>query len=149
MSDSEGEKMSEFVYFAYGSNLNLEDMKKRCPSGTVIGKGLLKDYRLVYRGKENESYLNVEKEDGENVPIGIWEIDECDLDSLDCYEGYPELYHREYTDVETEKGTVTGMIYIMNEGYPVSEPADSYRETCMKGYADFGFDTDILKRSEK
>lgn len=31
--------MSTFVYFAYGSNLNLKDMKERCPSVVVIGKG--------------------------------------------------------------------------------------------------------------
>lgn len=141
--------MSTFVYFAYGSNLNLKDMKERCPSGVVIGKGILKDYRLVYRGKENASYLNVERKEWESVPIGIWQIDECDLASLDCYEGYPELYYKKEIAVETDNGTVKGMIYIMNEGYPVHKPADSYRKTCMEGYRDFGFDIEILKRSEK
>lgn len=71
MGDSEEEKMSTFIYFAYGSNLNLEDMKTRCPSEVVMEKGILKDYCLVYRGKENASYLNVEKKKGENVPISI------------------------------------------------------------------------------
>lgn len=141
--------MSTFVYFAYGSNLNLKDMKERCPSGVVIGKGILKDYRLVYRGKENASYLNVERKEWESVPIGIWQIDECDLASLDCYEGYPELYYKKEIAVETDNGTVKGMIYIMNEGYPVHKPADSYRKICMEGYRDFGFDIEILKRSEK
>ena len=141
--------MSTFVYFAYGSNLNLKDMKERCPSGVVIGKGILKDYRLVYRGSENASYLNVERKEWESVPIGIWQIDECDLASLDCYEGYPEHYYKKEIAVETDNGTVKGMIYIMNEGYPVHKPEDSYRKTCMEGYRDFGFDIEILKRSEK
>lgn len=140
--------MDTFVYFAYGSNLNLKEMKKRCPSGRIIGKGILKDYRLVYRGKENSSWLNVERKEGENVPIGIWEIDNCDLSALDDYEGFPELYRKEETSVETENGSVTGMIYIMNDGYSVHHPSDSYRKICIEGYLDFGFDLEILKRSE-
>lgn len=35
------------ISLAYGSNLNVDDMKKRCPDGEVIGKGILSGYRLL------------------------------------------------------------------------------------------------------
>ena len=37
-------------YIAYGSNLNREQMAKRCPDAKVIGSGMLKDYELLFRG---------------------------------------------------------------------------------------------------
>lgn len=64
------------------------------------------------------------------------------------YEGYPDLCHKEEVSVETGSGAVTGMMYVMNDGYPIHKPSNLYRETCMKGYETFGFDTDILKRCE-
>ena len=35
-------------YFAYGSNLDLPQMKRRCPSSKLISKGSLSDYRLTF-----------------------------------------------------------------------------------------------------
>ena len=35
-------------YFAYGSNLDLLQMKKRCPLSKLISKGKLPDYRLTF-----------------------------------------------------------------------------------------------------
>ena len=37
-------------YIAYGSNLNREQMAKRCPDAKVIGSGMLKDYELLSVG---------------------------------------------------------------------------------------------------
>ena len=35
-------------YFAYGSNLDLLQMKRRCPLSKLISKGKLPDYRLTF-----------------------------------------------------------------------------------------------------
>ena len=51
--------MLKKYYLAYGSNLNLEQMKYRCPTAKPIGKMNLKDYRLVYKGlADYEGYPN-------------------------------------------------------------------------------------------
>ncbi|HIS18262.1 MAG TPA: gamma-glutamylcyclotransferase, partial [Candidatus Coprovivens excrementavium] len=42
--------MKEIIYFAYGSNLNIEEMNKRCPSSNILGSTILKDYKLVFKG---------------------------------------------------------------------------------------------------
>ena len=108
-------------YLAYGSNLNLEQMKYRCPNAKKVGTFLLKDWALEFR-----YYLTIRKEKGAAVPLGIFEIDELDEKSLDRYEGYPTHYFKE--DIEVE---------VM--------PADMfYLRTCLEGYKDFGFDTNYL-----
>src|SRR5260221_14375753 len=35
-------------YFAYGSNLEPEQMSRRCPGHTVVGLGELRDHRLTF-----------------------------------------------------------------------------------------------------
>ena len=52
------------ISLAYGSNLNMVDMKKRCPDGEVIGKGILSDYRLLFKGEEKNAFLTIEKRKG-------------------------------------------------------------------------------------
>ncbi len=36
-------------YIAYGSNLNLEQMARRCPTAKVIGAGEIRDHELLFR----------------------------------------------------------------------------------------------------
>ena len=85
------------IYIAYGSNMNIEQMKRRCPKAIPIGKGILKDYKLVFKG-----VADVIKSPGDEVPIAIWKItEECEK-ALDRYEGFPHLYRKEYVTVEIE-----------------------------------------------
>ena len=44
-------KIEERYYFAYGSNMNLEQMKYRCPAAEVVENVRLEDYRLAFRGR--------------------------------------------------------------------------------------------------
>ena len=41
--------MSRKEYFAYGSNLNFEQMAYRCPEATVVGTAKLDGYELAFR----------------------------------------------------------------------------------------------------
>ena len=42
--------MKETYYFAYGSNINLEQMAVRCPAAQVVGPAVLDGYELLFRG---------------------------------------------------------------------------------------------------
>ena len=37
-------------YFAYGANLNLQNMRYRCPNAKVVGHLNLPEYQLVFKG---------------------------------------------------------------------------------------------------
>ncbi len=42
--------MAEKLYFAYGSNINLEQMEYRCPAAKAVGPVILENYELLFRG---------------------------------------------------------------------------------------------------
>ena len=41
---------TERLYFAYGSNINLDQMAFRCPAAQVVSPVTLNGYRLLFRG---------------------------------------------------------------------------------------------------
>ena len=142
-------------YVAYGSNLNVRQMKMRCPGATILGTAKLKDYELLFKGSKTGSYLTIEKKEGSTVPVAIWEVTESDEKSLDRYEGYPIFYYKkemklQYKGIRTGKRrTVNAFVYIMNEENPIGVPSIYYMKTCIDGYDTFYFDKNILINAYK
>ena len=125
------------LYIAYGSNLNIEQMSWRCPTATIWGKGILKDWTLIFRSMCGPAYATIKKDAGSNVPVVVWEIDRRSEFSLDRYEGYPSFYHKEDIEVTMDNGeAITGMAYIMNQQAVPGIPSKSYVRTIMEGYLD-------------
>ncbi len=137
----------ERLYFAYGSNINLDQMAYRCPAATPLMPVVLHGYELTYRGggvatvipKENSTVLGL-----------MWKLTpECEQ-SLDRYEGYPYLYHKAdvaVTDPKTGKIYYT-MMYEMDERYKEpSIPSAGYFNGIMEGYRQNNMDTRPLMRS--
>lgn len=140
--------MLKKYYLAYGSNLNLNQMRYRCPSAKPIGKINLKNYKLVYKGSADDyAYLTIEECEGYYVPLGLFEISIFDIFSLDAYEGYPELYSKYYIPVKMNGKTKKALIYVMNECFHYHLPSQQYIETCKEGYNDFRFNQSILDRA--
>ncbi len=132
-------------YLAYGSNLNLRQMERRCPNAKKVGTYMLKDWALEFR-----YYLTIKEEKGAEVPLGIFEIDEADERALDRYEGYPTHYRKECLKVELNGKPIKALVYVMNERIRgVMLPDIHYLNTCMEGYRDFGFDQSYLFRAYK
>lgn len=142
--------MAKRYYIAYGSNLNIPQMRMRCPQARIIGTGELKDWRLLFKGSRTGSYLTIEREDGFTVPVAVWEVTRKDERALDRYEGFPAFYYKKDMYIRI-KGIRTGKIrlrqvfaYIMHEERPIGIPSNGYVYTCLEGYRAFGFDADIL-----
>lgn len=90
---------SELLYIAYGSNLEREQMKQRCPTARVLGASVLRGWRLVFYGCDDEGY-HATIEPGFRsmpvVPVVIWGIQPSDKEALDAYEECANgLYHTE------------------------------------------------------
>ncbi len=137
-------------YIAYGSNLNVPQMKRRCPDARVVGKATLEGYRLMFKGSKTGSYLTIEKAEGYSVPVGVWEVSEQDERNLDFYEGYPTFYYKKEVQVKMT-GIRTGktydrncFVYIMHEDHKFGIPSDFYLRVCGEGYRFFGFALDKL-----
>lgn len=156
------EMMTTNLYLAYGSNLNLAQMRYRCPTAKVVGYTYLPDRKLVFRRSQTGNYLTLDEDPGAypGVPCGVFEITESDLVFLDWYEGYPRLYRRgtvpvdRIWDVRTRQELPLtcgkmAMVYLMRSGHALGQPTESYWQTCLQGYADFGFDPAVLRRALK
>ena len=116
-------------YLAYGSNLNVAQMQRRCPTARVVGTAEIKDYELLFKGSMTGSYLTIEKAEGKAVPVAVWEVKKQDEIALDRYEGYPSFYYKkemeiEYTGIVTHrKRKVKALVYIMHEDRPLGIPS--------------------------
>ena len=111
------------LYIAYGSNLNLEQMKRRCPTAEVVGTAELKNWRLRFRGGSHSAVATIEREQGFTVPVLIWRIQPEDEVALNRYEGFPFLYRKETLRLTVNGKRVRAMVYIMNEtGHPYGAP---------------------------
>jgi len=132
------------LYIAYGSNLNLSQMKKRCPTARVIGRSEIKDYELVFKGSRSSGVATIEPCEGSVVPVLVWDIKDEDEKALDRYEGYPNLYGKEEMKITLDDNPIPAMVYIMTPGHEYGSPSAFYLKTIEDGYSDSGFDTDIL-----
>ncbi len=86
------------LYLAYGSNLNVEQMKFRCPGAKVIGTAAIRNYELLFKGSRSGSYLTIEHKRGGKVPVAVWEVTPENERALDRYEGYPTFYYKKGYD---------------------------------------------------
>ncbi len=137
--------MKKTIYIAYGSNLNITQMARRCPTATVLTKGELQGYELVFRGQRKAAVATVEPKENCSVPIVLWELEAADERSLDVYEGYPWLYRKENLTVCCEGKEIEAMAYVMNEGREIGQPSTTYLGTIIDGYIQNGLDVEILK----
>lgn len=77
-------KIEERYYFAYGSNMNLGQMRFRCPDAEVVGNVRLEDYRLAFRGRApGNGVATVLPEKGSCVDGVLWKITEACEKNLD------------------------------------------------------------------
>lgn len=128
-------------YIAYGSNLSEEQMARRCPTATIVGTTILKDWRLLFDGP-----ASIERKQGYQVPVLIWDIQPEDERSLDRYEGYPSYYRKEMLKVKVKDQIIDAMVYIMNTNKE-SQPGQFYYNVLDQGYERFGFDKRILEKA--
>ena len=143
MARKTGKKATqERLYIAYGSNLNLPQMERRCPTAKVVGPSEINNYELLFRG-----VATVEPKEGASVPVLLWKIEALDEAALDRYEGWPHLYRKEMMDVELEGKSVSAMVYVMNDVRFFGMPLKSYYKVIEEGYQTAGFDTAVLEHA--
>ena len=118
------------LYFAYGSNLNHFQMKRRCKDSRFLKKIKLKDFRLTFRSKYRAADIEAKK--NSIVPGGLYEISKSDEKKLDIYEDYPLLYKKYYFNYYGKKV----MTYIMVKKTMFKYPTERYLNTIKRGYKD-------------
>ena len=131
------------LYFAYGSNLNLFQMKRRCKDSVFLKKYELKGYRLNFRSKYRAA--DIEKSKNSLVPGALFEISKSDEKKLDVYEDFPNLYKKHYFYYYGNKV----MTYTMVKKTPFKFPTERYLNVVKRGYRDCKLEIKYLQKSLK
>ena len=140
-------------YLAYGSNLDMERMGRRCPYAVPVGVTEIDGYRLLFKKSKTGSYATIEQDANESVPAVVWKLSEYDELLLDRYEGFPRYYYKKQLQLPVwnmsgnrMKKPKTCMAYVMHEERQLSCPDVEYFDLLCGGYSDWEFPLDTLKR---
>ena len=128
------------LYFAYGSNLNHFQMKKRCKDSVFLKKINLNNFKLTFRSKYRVADIEIKKYS--TVLGGLFDISKNDEKKLDIYEDFPNLYQKHYFDYYGKKV----MTYITKKKTPFRFPTERYLKVVMEGYKDCNLDMKYLKK---
>ena len=129
------------LYFAYGSNLNLFQMKRRCKDSVFLKKYELKGYKLNFRSKYRAA--DIEKSKKSIVPGALFEISKSDEKKLDVYEDFPILYKKLYFTYYNK----TVMTYIMVNKTEFRYPTERYLNVVKQGYKDCKLNFEYLTKA--
>lgn len=105
-------------YFAYGSNMDKNQLKKRGVNFFDSFSGKLFNYKLVFQefllDENKNSYANIIFKKNSFVEGIVFEVDSS-IKNLDSYECVPQDYFKKYKNVLTEKGIFSCLVYIGNK----------------------------------
>lgn len=118
--------MKSRVYFAYGSNMDLGQMRERCPASTPVGVATLPRhaFRIAAGG-----YATVVPDPDQAVHGVLWSLATDDEAALDRYEDLEAgLYHKIEVVVTRPDGTsLSAMAYVATDP-TVGRPVPEYQE---------------------
>src|SRR3989338_7907473 len=90
----------DMYYFAYGSNMDGAQMRKRCSNFALIGPALLKNYRIaftIFSPRRKCGCADIIPSVGSAAPGLLYEIHEKDIENFDRYENVKEHMYRRVT----------------------------------------------------
>ncbi len=131
------------LYFAFGSNLQVSQMLRRCPSAKVVSTGMLHGYRLAFAGfsvtRGNAGVATVFEEANAWVAGAVYWISDEDLARLDRFEGHPVAYRRSLHLIDCEDGRQRyAHVYIKRDIENL--PTEDYAMQVFDGYREHGLD---------
>ena len=129
------------LYFAYGSNLNHFQMKRRCKDSIFIKKINLNNFKLTFRSSYRVADIEFKKKS--IVTGALFEISKSDEKKLDIYEDYPILYKKYYFTYYGKKV----MTYTMTKKTSFKFPTERYLNIVKRGYKDCKLNSTYLKRA--
>lgn len=130
----------EHYYFAYGSNMNIAQMKKRCPGAVDLGPAVLHDHVLC-----ECMYADIDKAPGLSVNGVLYLVTEEHLAELDYREGHPNYYERKSVEVSKDGETYRAWVYEMTPATKwrrsdsnLYKYSGEYRNRCSTGAKEHG-----------
>jgi hypothetical protein len=129
------------LYFAYGANLNLTTMGKRCPSAVPLKVTTLTGWKMVFHGA-----ADIIPAPRSCVYGALYRITPADKAALDRYEG---VERGVYTDILFADGGNTIFAYHMDCEITekLSPPTEKYLRIIRQGYLDWKLPDEQLQQA--
>lgn len=143
-------RIEEQMYFAYGSNMNLDQMAYRCPAAEAVCTAKLEGYELFFAGRPGNGVASIRPKQGGTVVGVLWKLTEACEKSLDHYEAFPALYGKETVRVRGSDGMEHRvMAYTMQEPYSriPAMPSMGYLAGILAGCEQNGVDEKPILRA--
>ena len=127
-------------YFAYGSNMDPDQMRERGINFSKREHAILEGWRLKFNKvasrNPKEGYANIEKNGDSSVEGILYTIQDLDIEKLDRYEGYPHHYEKLRVRVKLDDGGEEEAITYIAKSDKVKEglkPSKDYLNHLLKG----------------
>lgn len=130
--------MKRKFYLAYGSNMNAEQMKHRCPKATFVKTVVVKNFDFLIN---SQGVATLVREEGKSVEGVVWHLtEECEA-SLDIYEGIATGDYVKENIVLSEYEEA--LIYFATDSSP-GRPNIDYAERITKGAEGFNLSEEYM-----
>lgn len=149
---------SSMLYFAYGSNLDPEQMKERCPDAVVVGIGYVADHSLCFPRRSRKrgcGVSSIERQAGQCVWGAVYRLSPSDLAELDKSEGFREdrpseqnSYDRVSVPVVIGEQVSNALTYVARREESAPLPNAAYLTQIMVGARHHGLPGDYLRYLE-
>ena len=122
------------LYFAYGSNMDPEQMLARCPRARSFGRGRIRHRRFLINSR---GVATIRPERDANAWGGVWAITAADEAALDRFEGYPWRYGKAFLRVHMDDGTRAEALVYVDPLADAGWPRPGYLPRILRGAAHF------------
>lgn len=130
------------LIFAFGSNLDLAQMRRRCPTARAVEAAVLPGHRLAFAGWSERwggAVATIERARRKHTLGALYDVGIDDLLVLDAHEGHPHHYQRVGVRVRTcgAGARAYAYAYQLQAGQP-GAPSAAYRDAIARGYDAWG-----------
>ena len=136
--------MKPIYYFAYGSNMDTEQMRRRCPDAKCIDTAVLHGWKFAL---DEVGYATVVPAAGASVPGLLWMLSDADEAELDVYEGVRSRCYEKVTLSIAPKRTgvpAQALVYFSLRGANEGARVQGYLERIVHAAAQAGFGASYL-----
>ena len=139
-------------YFAYGSNLKRERLRRRIGEWKGEQSTVLNDFTLTFaKGYDNHKsgYANIKPCANSQVEGAVYLISEDQFKTLDGYEGVASgVYKRRQVFVEVDGAPTPATTYEMNKQLCLLRPSTDYLNLVLDGLKEHGYAESTINKVE-
>ena len=122
------------LYFAYGSNMDMLQMRSRCPSAKFVGLSNIKNFEYYIDAR---GVASLKPKFGATTKGILWDIrDPNDWQNLDYYEGVRHDYYRRHYIQDEDLGADHRCAVYISTTSRVGKPRSNYQEKIVNAVID-------------